>query len=42
MRKRELYNPENMYIGDWRAKGGYQLMKQAIGNMSTAFSFQVI
>ncbi|KKI89009.1 hypothetical protein WQ54_27635 [Bacillus sp. SA1-12] len=39
MRKRSLYNPDNIYIGDWGAHGGYLLMKQAIdkGNLPTAF-----
>lgn len=38
MREKGLYNPENVFIGEWGPSSGYELMKQAIkkGNLPSA------
>ncbi|MBD1380312.1 LacI family DNA-binding transcriptional regulator [Metabacillus arenae] len=38
MRRKELYDQEHVYIGEWGASGGYQLMKEVInkGNLPSA------
>lgn len=41
MRKERLLKSEHVYIGDWGANGGYQLMKQAIGNGNLPSAFVV-
>ncbi|OIJ17045.1 hypothetical protein BKP37_00450 [Anaerobacillus alkalilacustris] len=39
MNEKGLYNPENVYIGEWTTESGYHLMEEAIGkgNLPRAF-----
>jgi LacI family transcriptional regulator len=39
LKEKNLFDPENVYIGEWTVAEGYELMKKAIqkGNLPTAF-----